>query len=62
MNKTIGCGVDVRFGDCAPASTVFFPGFSRWMDAEAHHYFAACGVPAWHARIYLRLETACSST
>lgn len=47
-SKTIAYGVDVHFGDCDPAGIVFFPNFSRWMDAASHHYFVACGLPAWH--------------
>ena len=49
MNKTIVYGVDVQFGDCDPAGIVFFPNYSRWMDAASHHYFVACGLPPWHA-------------
>ena len=47
MSKTIVYGVDVQFGDCDPAGIVFFPNYSRWMDAASHHYFTACGVPPW---------------
>jgi 4-hydroxybenzoyl-CoA thioesterase len=39
--------VDVQFGDCDPAGIVFFPNFSRWMDAAAHDYFRQCGLPPW---------------
>jgi 4-hydroxybenzoyl-CoA thioesterase len=49
MNKTIIYSVDVQFGDCDPAGIVFFPNYSRWMDAASHHYFKACGLPAWRA-------------
>jgi len=48
MNKTIVFRVDVQFGDCDPAGIVFFPNFSRWMDAASHHYFVQCGLPPWH--------------
>ena len=41
MNKTIIYGVDEQFGDCDPAGIVFFPNYSRWMDAASHHYFTA---------------------
>lgn len=47
MNKTIVYGVDVQFGDCDPAGIVFFPNYSRWMDAASHHYFRQCGLPPW---------------
>lgn len=49
MSKTIVYGVDVQFGDCDPAGIVFFPNYSRWMDAASHHYFVACGLPPWRA-------------
>jgi 4-hydroxybenzoyl-CoA thioesterase len=47
MSKTIVHGVDVQFGDCDPAGIVFFPNYSRWMDAASHHYFVGCGLPPW---------------
>ena len=47
MSKIIVYGVDVHFGDCDPAGIVFFPNFSRWMDAASHHYFTQCGLPPW---------------
>ncbi|MBU6257390.1 MAG: acyl-CoA thioesterase [Burkholderiales bacterium] len=47
MSKTIVYGVDVQFGDCDPAGIVFFPNYSRWMDAASHQYFVACGLPPW---------------
>ena len=49
MSKTISYHVDVQFGDCDPAGIVFFPNFSRWMDAASHHYFVQCGLPPWRA-------------
>jgi 4-hydroxybenzoyl-CoA thioesterase len=49
MSKTISYYVDVQFGDCDPAGIVFFPNFSRWMDAASHHYFVQCGLPPWRA-------------
>ena len=49
MSKTIVYEVDVQFGDCDPAGIVFFPNYSRWMDAAFHHYFLACGLPPWRA-------------
>jgi 4-hydroxybenzoyl-CoA thioesterase len=39
--------IDVQFGDCDPAGIVFFPNFSRWMDAASHDYFIHCGLPPW---------------
>ena len=48
MSKEIIYSVDVQFGDCDPAGIVFFPNFSRWMDAASHHFFRRCGLPAWH--------------
>lgn len=47
MSKTQIFTVQVQFGDCDPAGIVFFPNFSRWMDAASHHYFRACGLPPW---------------
>ena len=53
MSKTIVYGVDVQFGDCDPAGIVFFPNYSRWMDAASHHFFTACGLPPWRAMTQL---------
>ena len=39
--------VDVMFGDCDPAGIVFFPNFSKWMDASSLNFFVKCGVPTW---------------
>lgn len=39
--------VQVHFGDCDPAGIVFFPNYSRWMDAASLHFFRECGVPTW---------------
>jgi 4-hydroxybenzoyl-CoA thioesterase len=47
MSKSHIHRVDVHFGDCDPAGIVFFPNFSRWMDAASHAFFVACGVPPW---------------
>ena len=47
MNKTTMYGVDVQFGDCDPAGIVFFPNYSRWMDAASHNYFRECGLRPW---------------
>ena len=39
--------VEVMFGDCDPAGIVFFPNFSKWMDASSLNFFVKCGVPTW---------------
>jgi len=47
MSKTIIFEVPVMFGDCDPAGIVFFPNFSKWMDASSLNFFVQCGVPTW---------------
>ena len=47
MSKTHIHRVEVAFGDCDPAGIVFFPNFSKWMDASSLHFFIECGVPPW---------------
>lgn len=47
MRKTIIFEVPVMFGDCDPAGIVFFPNFSKWMDASSLNFFVQCGVPTW---------------
>jgi len=47
MSKETIFTVNVLFGDCDPAGIVFFPNFSRWMDAASLHFFMQCGVPPW---------------
>ena len=47
MNKTVVYEVEVMFGDCDPAGIVFFPNFSKWMDASSLNFFVKCGVPTW---------------
>ena len=47
MPKTIVFEVKVQFGDCDPAGIVFYPNFSKWMDASSLHFFMECGVPPW---------------
>jgi 4-hydroxybenzoyl-CoA thioesterase len=47
MTKTTIFEVHVQFGDCDPAGIVFFPNFSKWMDASSLHFFMQCGVPPW---------------
>ncbi|MCM5682792.1 acyl-CoA thioesterase [Schlegelella sp. S2-27] len=47
MSRATTFAVQVQFGDCDPAGIVFFPNFSRWMDAASLHFFVQCGVPPW---------------
>lgn len=47
MPRTATYAVNVQFGDCDPAGIVFFPNFSRWMDAASLAFFMDCGVPPW---------------
>ena len=47
MSRTTFHAVQVQFGDCDPAGIVFFPNFSRWMDAASLDFFVQCGVPRW---------------
>lgn len=47
MSKTSVFEVQVQFGDCDPAGIVFFPNFSRWMDAASLHFFVSNGVLPW---------------
>ena len=47
MAKTVVYEVQVMFGDCDPAGIVFFPNFSKWMDASSLNFFVQCGVPPW---------------
>ena len=47
MSKETIFTVNVLFGDCDPAGIVFFPNFSRWMDASSLFFFMECGVPPW---------------
>lgn len=47
MPKTVVYEVDVMFGDCDPAGIVFFPNFSKWMDASSLNFFVKCGVLPW---------------
>ena len=54
MTKTTLHTVDVQFGDCDPAGIVFFPNFSRWMDAASLAYFMQCGVPPWRELVKTR--------
>ncbi len=47
MSKTVIYEVNVMFGDCDPAGIVFFPNFSKWMDASSLNFFVKCGVAPW---------------
>lgn len=47
MSKTVIYEVEVMFGDCDPAGIVFFPNFSKWMDAASLNFFIQCGIPPW---------------
>ena len=47
MSRIVTTDIHVNFGDCDPAGIVFFPNFSRWMDAASLNFFVACGVPVW---------------
>jgi 4-hydroxybenzoyl-CoA thioesterase len=47
MSKTTVYEIKVQFGDCDPAGIVFYPNFSKWMDASSLHFFMECGVPPW---------------
>jgi len=47
MARITTFSVDVHFGDCDPAGIVFFPNFSRWMDAASLSFFMQCGVQPW---------------
>ena len=47
MSKVHVHQVEVCFGDCDPAGIVFFPNFSKWMDAASLHFFVQCGVLPW---------------
>ena len=51
MPKTVVYEVQVMFGDCDPAGIVFFPNFSKWMDAASLNFFVQCGVPTWRELI-----------
>ena len=54
MPKTTHHCVDVHFGDCDPAGIVFFPNFSRWMDAASLKFFMDCGLPPWRELVKTR--------
>ncbi len=54
MSKTIVYELEVMFGDCDPAGIVFFPNFSKWMDASSLNFFVKCGVPPWRELVKTR--------
>ena len=54
MARTTTHRVEVQFGDCDPAGIVFFPNFSRWMDAASLAFFMQCGVPPWRELVRTR--------
>jgi 4-hydroxybenzoyl-CoA thioesterase len=54
MPKTTLHRVVVHFGDCDPAGIVFFPNFSRWMDAASLAFFMECGLPPWRELVKTR--------
>ena len=54
MPRTTLHSVNVEFGDCDPAGIVFFPNFSRWMDAASLSFFMQCGVPPWRELVKTR--------
>ena len=47
MPRSTTFSVNVAFGDCDPAGIVFFPNYSRWLDASSLSFFLQCGVPLW---------------
>jgi 4-hydroxybenzoyl-CoA thioesterase len=54
MPRTTEYQVDIHFGDCDPAGIVFFPNFSRWMDAASLAFFMECGLPPWRELVKTR--------
>ena len=54
MAKTKHFKVTIQFGDCDPAGIVFFPNFSRWMDAASLSFFMQCGLPPWRELVKTR--------
>ena len=54
MSKTVIYSIEVLFGDCDPAGIVFFPNFSKWMDASSLNFFMQCGVPPWRELVNTR--------
>jgi 4-hydroxybenzoyl-CoA thioesterase len=54
LSKTVVYEVEVMFGDCDPAGIVFFPNFSRWMDASSLNFFVKCGLLPWRELVKTR--------
>jgi 4-hydroxybenzoyl-CoA thioesterase len=54
MPRTTTHSVAIQFGDCDPAGIVFFPNFSRWMDAASLSFFMQCGLPPWRELVKTR--------
>jgi 4-hydroxybenzoyl-CoA thioesterase len=54
MPRTTTYRVRVEFGDCDPAGIVFFPNFSRWMDAASLAFFTQSGLPPWRELVKTR--------
>ena len=54
MPRTTLHSVTVQFGDCDPAGIVFYPNFSRWMDAASLSFFMQCGLPPWRELVKTR--------
>ena len=54
MPRATTFNVNVQFGDCDPAGIVFFPNFSRWMDAASLSFFMQCGLPPWRELVKTR--------
>jgi 4-hydroxybenzoyl-CoA thioesterase len=54
LSKTVVYEVEVMFGDCDPAGIVFFPNFSRWMDASSLKFFVKCGLLPWRELVKTR--------
>ncbi|KNZ32668.1 MAG: 4-hydroxybenzoyl-CoA thioesterase [Methylibium sp. NZG] len=54
MPRTTTFSVAVQFGDCDPAGIVFFPNFSRWMDAASLSFFMQCGLSPWRELVKTR--------
>ncbi len=53
-HRTTHHEVNIQFGDCDPAGIVFYPNFSRWMDAASLSFFMQCGVPPWRELVKTR--------
>ena len=37
--------IKVEWGDCDPASIVFYPNYFRWFDQSTHNHFELAGIP-----------------